>query len=443
MSNGTWFPSEGTSYTTLYQDLDRIGVGDIGNDGADSIQECLDKCSMFSIDTCGAAILDTMTRKCFYKNSNVTGLGAVFREGYIMGIANRSQIQQLPSICNNNGQTQITQNGLKLSVYCDQNSSGGDLCSNEAPECRAHTNSLEECLEFCSTRHPLCTGVSWDSTVQYGYQNCYPKNATAQNFDKARGSALKTHSAKVLLQAPPPSDCLARSSISSLAKDQGTFTLACDEDRPGNNITVLHADSIDSCVDSCARNSEKNPKCVGAVFDAKMQGGYENCYLKSAFGERLPDQGGFMFALRQDSVPSNISNATNNTTLNTSSPTTNILSGTSTPATDPNSVLGKNTSSRTTVIAPIVGAVLGVAITLAIVCWWRRLRRKRQVGITKNMSEDFQQEQKRVASGLQKEVFSKPELSVEGQKYELDNAPNQFELNGKSRRHELHENRRE
>ncbi|CAG8981257.1 hypothetical protein HYALB_00003855 [Hymenoscyphus albidus] len=439
MSNGTLYSNEDASYTTrnglnfsLYQDLNQINVSDIGNGGADSIEECLEKCSLLYLNTCGAAAFDASAKKCFYKDTNVTVAGAISHGSWTLGVANRTQLQQLPPTCNNSGKTQTTRNGLNFSVYCYQDMAGFDLCPDDAPQCRAQSRGMPRVLlNEASALHRRGMGLlsrNWISKLLSQEYYC----------SKFR---------QMLLQAAP-SDCLSRSNTNILANNN-IFTLACDEDRSGNNITVLHAESIESCADSCGRISGENPKCLGAVFDTKMQGGHENCYLKSAIGGRLPDQGGFIFASRQDSVPSNISNATNNTTSNTSSPTTNVLSGTSTSTADPNSVLGKNTSSTTTVIAPIVGAVFGVAITLALVCWWWRLRRRRQehedISITKNVSGDLisQQEQKRLASRLQREAFSKPELSVEGQKYELDNAPMQFELNGESRQHELHENPRE
>lgn len=389
-----------TSYTTpkgltfsLYQDLDQTGVGDMSHNGVDNIQQCLDQCAMLSGQLCGAAAFDSTTNQCFYKNSNVTENGAVSRTGWTLAIANRIQIQQLPLTCTNNGQTEATQNGLNFTVYCNQDFSGSDLCSDDNPGCRAHTSTLGDCLNLCSTMHPLCTTVTWEPTLEHGFQNCYPKNATVQVFDKLRSSKTSTQIAKALLSASP-GDCQTSSNATVLASNKEAFTLACDEDYPGNNLTVLHAQSRDSCIDSCAGTAGKEGKCVGAVFDANMGGGYENCYLKSAIGRRLSGQSGFIFALRQD--------GTSNSTLN---------SPTSPPKKSPN---------RALIVGPVIGSIAGLAILFSLVWWWR-LRRKRE-----------EQSNIKIMSQLQQEnlLGNTPELSAEGQKYELDGTSKRGELGG-------------
>src|SRR6187402_1307105 len=162
-----------TSYITpkglgfsLHCNSDQTDIGDINNAGADNVEDCMNQCSTHPFQLCGAAAFDSTTFKCFFKNASVTSDGAVTRNGWLLGIANETQLQPLSETCSNSGQTQTAQNGLGFTVYCNQTVGGYDICPDSAPDCRAHTNSFDECLEFCSTMHPLCTGVAWDPTLK-------------------------------------------------------------------------------------------------------------------------------------------------------------------------------------------------------------------------------------------------------------------------------------
>ncbi|KAH9206947.1 hypothetical protein DL95DRAFT_484425 [Leptodontidium sp. 2 PMI_412] len=343
-----------TSYTTpkglqfsLFCDQDRTNVGDIDNAGADNVEDCLNQCSMHPGKACGTAAFDSTAQKCYFKNTTVTEVGAVVREGWTLGVANRTQYQPLPTECSNNGANQKAQNGLNFTVYCNQTVNGFDACPDDAPECRAHADTLDECLDICSTLHPICTGVAWDPSLKLGYVNCYPKNSTARIFDNARaeaGDGLRC--AKALLEAAPD-DCPAAINGTVIVSSRDSFKLSCGEDRPGNNITSQHANSLGDCVNSCA--ADTNASCLGAVFDANMVNGYENCYLKSETGFAV-SQAGFTFALRQTS--SNTSSSDNST----SAPT------------------DKHSSSKAWIAGPIIGAAVAIVIILATIWWFRRKR---------------------------------------------------------------------
>lgn len=57
---------------------------------------------------------------------------------------------------------------------------------------------------------------------------------------------------------------------------------------------VLHTDSKDTCIAS------RIGACVGVIFDANMEGGFENCHLKSVIGEPLTSQTGLRPSCRID-----------------------------------------------------------------------------------------------------------------------------------------------
>jgi hypothetical protein len=304
---------------------------------------------------CGAAAFDSTAFKCYFKTTNVTAVGAVPRDGWTLGIANRTQYQSLPVACTNNGKNETAQNGLAFTVYCNQQVAGLDSCPDESPDCRWHTSSLEECLDFCSKMHPLCTGVAWDPALHYGYMNCYPKNATAQVFDNTRNSNSEgIRAAKALLEVATE-NCLSSASSSSngtmVASNNEIFKLSCEEDRPGNDLAVQHADSLEKCINSCATYTKTN--CLGAVFDATMVNGYENCYLKSAIGGPTPDQNGFIFTMRQ--------NTSNNSTSNDSTITSHQ----------------KHEKSIAWIAGPVISTIVAVTVILAALWWCRKRRGKK------------------------------------------------------------------
>ncbi|KAH7418529.1 hypothetical protein BKA64DRAFT_762889 [Cadophora sp. MPI-SDFR-AT-0126] len=357
-----------TSYTapkglqfSLYCDQDRTSVGDIDNAGADTVEDCLKQCSLHAGKACGAAAFDSTARKCYFKKSTITEVGAVTREGWILGVANRTQYQSLSTECSNNGGSQSAQNGLNFTVHCNQTVNGFDVCPDDSPECRVHAESLDKCLDVCSTLHPLCTGVAWDPSLQFGYLNCYPKNATARVFDNARvaagGGGGGLRCAKALLDVPTD-DCATAVGGTVEASNTDSFKLLCGEDRPGHNLTTQHASSLRDCVDTCATYTQAN--CVGAVFDTNMINGYENCYLKSLVG-LTTSQSGFTFALRQ----------TNSINSNNSKP----------PSSD------KSSSSKAWIASPVISAIVALSLILAAI-WWFRKRKvsKKEVENTGNSS---------------------------------------------------------
>lgn len=343
----TFYNCSDSSYTTpkglqfqLYCNKDRTNIGDIGNVGTDTVEECLDQCSTHAGGACGAAAFDSDLRKCYFKSANITATGAVDREHWTLGVANKTQYKPLSGTCNNNGQTQKANNSLPFTVYCGQTVVGSDVCPDSAPDCRSHTDSLQECLDICATMHPLCTGVAWDYAMTFGYVNCYPKNNPAQQFDDDRTPASGLHCAKAQLGSPSD-DCLSRANGTAVASNNEMFQLNCNQDNRGSNVTVHHADSIDSCIDSCATYTRSD--CSGVVFDASMANGYENCYLKFAFGV-TDSMDGVTFAIKQTS-PSG----------------------------------SHHKDSKAWIAGPVVGVVVAFLLAVAYWTWqWRRWQRKRR-----------------------------------------------------------------
>jgi hypothetical protein len=340
-SEATYTTPEGLQFA-LYCNEDQTGLGDLSNVGTDTVDECMEQCAQRAGGGCGAAAFDTSEHRCFLKNNTITHEGATDRDGWILGVANSTQLEPLPSGCSNNGGNETTQNGLPFTIYCDQDLVGSDVSTGSSY--RKNSETLEDCMDHCSTMHPLCTGVAWDASLELGWLNCYPKNATSETWDAKRAQGHQgVHIAKATLQVSTD-DCRAVPNGKATANNTEVFTLACDQNLPGNNLTVQHSDSYQTCIDICATHPETD--CLAVIFDQTMAQGYENCYLKSAIGSPTPNQAGFTFATRQQAS-------------NTANPNHDNNGG----------------GSKAWIAGPVIGGIVAFAIVLAGLWWWQRRRR--------------------------------------------------------------------
>jgi hypothetical protein len=102
------------------------------------------------------------------------------------------------------------------------------------------------------------------------------------NFDKdglILNPQYTTHSAVFQIQNYT-SNCTDNGKAT--AANNHVYGLQCNQNRPGNDLTVYHEVSLQKCIENCA--TYENGKCVGVVFDENMELGFENCYLKSGAG---------------------------------------------------------------------------------------------------------------------------------------------------------------
>jgi hypothetical protein len=136
-------------------------------------------------------------------------------------------------------------------------------------------------MNLCSKSHPLCTGVSFNPDMQKGYANCYPKSSYSNSAQTGSGSGQSwiTHSA-VATVSNITAQCKDGSAITT--SNNIAFTLQCNQNRPGNDLSVYHEESLERCAETCATYTGNT--CVGVLFDGKMELGWENCYLKNATG---------------------------------------------------------------------------------------------------------------------------------------------------------------
>ena len=353
-----------TSYTTveglqftLYCNSDTPD-NDIAHTGANDVKECLELCTQFNGKLCGAVAFDSNGLNCYLKDSAVTKRMIKRVDGWILGIANSTQLQPLSSDCPGiNTKNQTSRNGLDFKIICDQDMPGVDICSfpPTTTDCAIHTTTLGQCLDHCSKMHPLCTGVAWEHSIQTGYLNCYPKHGTARELNIARTAKMATHAAIALFETPGEKayDCIQGMDKNVTSKNNNPFQLLCGQMASGKDIMVQHFTTNQDCVNSCSTHDD----CVGSVFDAQMTQGYENCYIKSIIETHMSPSDNWISAVRQQ---------TNNTSVPKSA-----------PKNETNHVQQSQTvsGSRAWIAGPVIGGIAGiVALSIGTWWWWKRKR---------------------------------------------------------------------
>ena len=211
-------------------------------------------------------------------------------------------------------------------------------------------------MQYCADAHPLCLLLAWNPDQVAGYANCYLKNSLDGN--PSESADFVTHSAFSQISfSSVNNSCPVNSSYVPTTTDRN-FTIACNQNNDGTNLTALHTSDVFSCIDSCATNST----CVGVVFDSYMVYGYQNCYLKSAFGLPTPLQNWFSAA----------------------------LDGNTGDKTTPHSTTGHK--SEGWIAGPVIGAIVIVAIVAVLFCLWRRRKNRSKLQRQRAFAAVSQQE---------------------------------------------------
>ena len=247
---------------------------------------------------------------------------------------------------------QSTDNGMQFDIECGQDILGGDYCPTGNSSCPFHASSLGECMALCSQSHPLCSGVSFNPDMIVGYANCYPKNNLAsQAFTTHTGFVIHSAVAKI---TNGTSNCTDQARVSASGK---SYTTNCNQNQAGNDLTVYHDTSLDRCLDTCA--TWTSGSCIGVVFDAHMDLGWQNCYLK---------------------------NGTSTPQYNTSATFALLSNSTS-------SASSSSSSSKAWIAGPVVGGIVVLALLAGFFIWMKR-RKARQYAAPFNSNLRAQNDRK-------------------------------------------------
>jgi hypothetical protein len=150
-----------------------------------------------------------------------------------------------------------------------------------------------------------------------------------------------------------------------------SFDIRCGQLSTGSNITSVHTQNLTACMDACASS---NTKCVGALFDSSLAGGYNNCYLQNTTNVVMDSASATYAAVTdtQQVLP-------NSTWASTTSASTTAAS------TNANNKSG----SKAWIAGPVVGGVVAVAAIAFAVFWIRRRRRFPRPTIVETNGQSF------------------------------------------------------
>lgn len=144
---------------------------------------------------------------------------------------------------------------------------------------RLHKNTMDECLDECSTQHPLCSRVNFNSDlIGVGWLNCWLK--TKSTAKPSRYTRTMAHAAEAIMDdKPPDADCKTGSIRTT--SDGRRFKMSCSDLRDWNDTAALpqrssHEMSIEACTQQCI---SANFTCSAMLFDRSFQSGYQNCFL--------------------------------------------------------------------------------------------------------------------------------------------------------------------
>lgn len=300
---------------------------------------------------CQAVTLNITTYTCFFKDGNITTQNLIAAPGRLTAIASASQFTtdldfQCPS------DLQKANNGMVFEVNCNHRRAGDPFAADVDPYYQPHhSDTLQECIEWCSEGSPLCYGVVWEADTLRGYRNCWPRS---DNISSGQISTnLNMHVAQAMLSIDL-SPCNSDPYIT--ANDQ-TFHKTCDTKMDGPFIGQVHTDTFDACIDYCASLVNDTAKCTVALYQPTAADGFENCYLKTVSASAYSDSSYHVAVLNQLEYPSG------------SEPT-------STPATTSNP--HPSSGNKSWIAGAIIGPLAAIGLIAGLILWWNRRKRRQQ-----------------------------------------------------------------
>jgi hypothetical protein len=326
------------------------------------MQDCMEHCSRFNGEGegCFGIVWVGDTGACWLRNSNTSSSGLEPQTDRYSALIDRDQMTSLDTTCPHEDlsvHNLTSEPGIQYTTHCGKAISGSDQCWSSYPQpCLDepfkgffHTSSLEECVELCVEQHPLCEAVSWSPDMSIGFANCWPKTSkeplTAPSSSSTFGKAKVMHSVTITNVDLPDDKCPSEPKYVYKSEDlhrKVDFDVRCGQLSTGTNMTSLRAQNVTACMDACAASEEK---CVGALFDSSLRGGYRNCYLQNTTSV-VTDQASAIYAMVKSRDDGHHGN------------------GSSSESSDG--------GSKAWIAGPVVGGVVALAVLIGAVIWWRR-----------------------------------------------------------------------
>jgi hypothetical protein len=333
------------------------------------MSDCLEHCSRFwgNGEGCFGIVWVGDTGACWIRNSTTSTKNLVPLENHYSALVVASQMSGYDTKCpaaDASVHDLAGVEGMGYTVNCNKVISGFDGCFSGMPKpCLEnpymgyfHTSSLDECLKICVDQHPLCKGVSWSPDLAIGFANCWPKTGFADGGLQSPGQKQGTiHSATITRIDPVNNQCPEKKTYSNTEKKKD-FDIHCGQTSAGSNITSIHMQNLTSCMDACASSDQK---CVGVVFDSKLEGGFKNCYLQNTTNT-VADMGSATYAALSSGTSSGGGSGSNDGGNNSSS-------------------TSSSSSSKAWIAGPVIGGIAAVAL-VAFLAFWLRKRKARAAG---------------------------------------------------------------
>ena len=175
----------------------------------------------------------------------------------------RLEKRSSPPCPNASGETIGT--GLLLTLSC------GSSLEGEVLETLTTATSLEQCANFCGTFHPRCDGINFNEE-----DGC--RLIGGVGGAGSSRSSFKDDSATANYPTLPSSSC---NDGQNTAASGGEFEAMCSQVINGGDLVQRHQRTYEECAEDCAGTRD----CVAFSFEASMNRGFSNCYLKSGFDE--------------------------------------------------------------------------------------------------------------------------------------------------------------
>lgn len=130
--------------------------------------------------------------------------------------------------------------------------------------------TLTQCADFCGTFHPRCEGINFsdaDGCQLFGVPSGGGEIPTKPSrfVDSGRG------------QYPTLAQSSCRSGRQLAQGSSGTFEAMCGQVINGADIVQRHHTTFEGCATDCATTNG----CRAFSFEASLDRGFNNCYLKS------------------------------------------------------------------------------------------------------------------------------------------------------------------
>ncbi|KAF2101666.1 hypothetical protein NA57DRAFT_53617 [Rhizodiscina lignyota] len=337
-----------------------------------TMEDCMDRCAT-ERPLCFGVAFNFDAGVCWFKNDTFTYLpsAASNSSDTNLAVARNSELQPYDTACPFKNGTVQEENGLNFTIHCNQDIVGADYCPWASPalNCLFHATSLQNCMDLCTKAQDLCEGVAYNPGMENGYGNCYAKYNISNGYvptGPAPGANGRPVIHAAVAHMPTIKEVCKENQV--ITSENGTgYTLSCNQNQPGNDLSQFHAATIQDCVSACEEYSLG--KCVGVILDTEMKNGFQNCYLKSGIGSPLPNSQGYVLALQGGTVSSSSSSS--------SSPSSS--SPTSPPTTTPSSSSGGGSSSKAWIAGPVIGGIAALGLVGALF-WFLGRRRRRDAG---------------------------------------------------------------